>query len=114
MINFFRRFKLVSHRLIKKSFSEKYLLLTNCAISISLSSLGDCIEQQYEIYKKEQDQFDKRRNFNMATSGMVNPLNFKFKYVSTKQIYYCRLLEYSVIIGIKFLTVECQEGHFKM
>ncbi|CAO1437976.1 unnamed protein product [Diamesa tonsa] len=71
MINFFRRFKLVSQRLIKKSFSEKYLLLTNCAISISLSSVGDCIEQQYEIYKKEQDQFDKRRNFNMATSGMV-------------------------------------------
>lgn len=71
MINFFRRFKLVSHRLIKKSFSEKYLLLTNCAISISLSSVGDCIEQQYEIYKKEQDQFDKQRNFNMATSGMV-------------------------------------------
>lgn len=84
MINFFRRFKLVSQRLIKKSFSEKYLLLTNCAISISLSSVGDCIEQQYEIYKKEQDQFDKRRNFNMATSGMVNTLIYNFYNVKLK------------------------------
>lgn len=38
MINFFRRLKYVSQNLIKKSFSDKYLLTTNCLISISLSS----------------------------------------------------------------------------
>lgn len=35
----------------EKLFSQKYLLYTNVTISISLSALGDVLEQHYEILK---------------------------------------------------------------
>lgn len=88
MLNFFRRLKYLS----TQAFSPKYLLITNCGISISLSSvgkylfiklsskdliyhissiLGDVIEQKYEIYKKEIEKWDRRRTLNMATAGFT-------------------------------------------
>lgn len=38
MINFFRRLKFLTKNVIKAGFSDKYLLATNCIISVSLSS----------------------------------------------------------------------------
>lgn len=35
----------------EKLFSQKYLLYTNVTISVSLSALGDVLEQHYEILK---------------------------------------------------------------
>lgn len=35
----------------EKLFSQKYLLYTNVTISISLSAMGDVLEQHYEILK---------------------------------------------------------------
>ena len=88
MLNFFRRLKYLS----TQAFSPKYLLITNCGISISLSSvgkyftirmclkdtiyfykfiLGDVIEQKYEIYKKDIEKFDRKRTLNMATAGFT-------------------------------------------
>lgn len=54
---------------LKVAFSDKYLIYTNVTISISLSSLGDCIEQSYEIYTKEQEKFSPKRTMHMAFSG---------------------------------------------
>ena len=35
----------------KKLFSPKYLFYTNVTISVSLSAVGDVLEQHYEILK---------------------------------------------------------------
>lgn len=56
-------------RVVKIAFSEKYLLYTNVTISVSLSSLGDAIEQGYEIYTNDLDKFDSKRTMHMAFSG---------------------------------------------
>lgn len=54
-----------------KAFSPKYLLLTNISISISLSAVGDVIEQKYEIYSGDMEVMDNQRTKNMAISGMT-------------------------------------------
>lgn len=61
----------VSHlkKVINVAFSEKYLLYTNITVSMSMSSLGDFIEQQYEIYTGEEKKYDIRRTMHMGLSG---------------------------------------------
>ncbi|XP_026737868.1 mpv17-like protein 2 isoform X2 [Trichoplusia ni] len=56
-------------RIVKVAFSDKYLFYTNITISLSLSSVGDLLEQSYEIYTKEQVGYDKTRCLHMAFSG---------------------------------------------
>lgn len=51
------------------AFSPKYLLFTNVCISISLSSVGDGLEQQYEIFMDELDKYSGKRTAHMALSG---------------------------------------------
>ncbi|KAG5672111.1 hypothetical protein PVAND_002266 [Polypedilum vanderplanki] len=86
MINLFRRFKILSQNVIKTSFSEKHLLTTNCIISVSLSSVGDIIEQNLEIYRKEIKAWDKIRTRNMATSGLTVGVfcHFWYQYLDSK------------------------------
>lgn len=54
------------------AFSPKYLLFTNVCISISLSSVGDCLEQQYEIFTNDLDEYSAKRTAHMALSGWVH------------------------------------------
>ncbi|XP_031370356.1 uncharacterized protein LOC102675291 isoform X2 [Apis dorsata] len=51
-----------------KLFSPKHLLYTNVTISISLSAIGDVLEQYYEILKGEWDKWSINRTKNMAIS----------------------------------------------
>lgn len=51
------------------AFSPKYLLFTNVCISVSLSSVGDCLEQQYEIFTNDLDKYSGKRTVHMALSG---------------------------------------------
>ncbi|KAH0560985.1 mpv17-like protein 2 [Cotesia glomerata] len=51
-------------------FSPKYLLYTNIGISVSLSAVGDTLEQHYEILKGEWNEWCPKRTTNMAISGM--------------------------------------------
>lgn len=51
------------------AFSPKYLLFTNVCISIGLSSVGDTLEQQYEILTDELDVYSAKRTGHMALSG---------------------------------------------
>ncbi|XP_019878339.2 mpv17-like protein 2 [Aethina tumida] len=55
--------------LVRTAFSDKYLLYTNVAISISLSGLGDVLEQNYEILTEELETWDPKRTRMMALSG---------------------------------------------
>ncbi|XP_067641878.1 mpv17-like protein 2 [Eurosta solidaginis] len=54
----------------KRAFSDKFLLITNVGISLSLSTMGDVLEQQYEIYNGDIKQWDSRRTIHMGISGM--------------------------------------------
>lgn len=56
-------------QLNRTAFSPKYLLYTNVAISISLSSLGDTLEQQYELLTDQLDERSLVRTAHMALSG---------------------------------------------
>lgn len=56
-------------KVVRVAFSDKYLLYTNVTISISLSALGDSLEQSYEIYTKEQEKYDLKRTSAMGFSG---------------------------------------------
>lgn len=58
-------------RFIKVAFSDKYLFYTNVSISLTLSSVGDLLEQSYEIYIKEQTHYDLKRCSHMAFSGVA-------------------------------------------
>ncbi|XP_018404642.1 PREDICTED: mpv17-like protein 2 [Cyphomyrmex costatus] len=51
-------------------FSPKHLLYTNIGISISLSGIGDILEQHYEILKDKWDKWSFTRTRNMSISGM--------------------------------------------
>lgn len=63
---FLKKFK----KLSKKAFSEKYLLFTNATISLCLSATGDILEQRYEKFKGEINEWNHKRTINMAISGI--------------------------------------------
>lgn len=60
-----RRVKVLS----KAAFSDKYLLVTNMSISVSLSASGDWLEQRYEVYSGQLSCWDSTRTAHMAFSG---------------------------------------------
>ncbi|XP_050297705.1 mpv17-like protein 2 [Anthonomus grandis grandis] len=63
------RFAVKTRKFFNTMFSDKYLLYTNVGLSLSLSGLGDLIEQKYEIYSKEITEWDKKRTLDMTLSG---------------------------------------------
>ncbi|KOC63243.1 Mpv17-like protein 2 [Habropoda laboriosa] len=67
-------------------FSPKYLLYTNVTISISLSAMGDVLEQQYEILKGKWDKWSLNRTRNMAISGMCIGIvcHYWYKYLDAR------------------------------
>ncbi|XP_047363982.1 mpv17-like protein 2 isoform X1 [Vespa velutina] len=67
-------------------FSSKNLLYTNVAISISLSAVGDIIEQHYEIIKGEWEKWSPSRTRNMAVSGMSIGIvcHYWYRYLDSK------------------------------
>ncbi|XP_046968935.1 mpv17-like protein 2 [Vanessa cardui] len=58
-----------ARKVVNVAFSDKYLLYTNVTISVTLSSIGDIMEQTYEIYTKQQDKYNPKRTMHMAFSG---------------------------------------------
>lgn len=68
--------------------------------------MGDLIEQNIEIYKKEIEEWDRIRTRNMATSGLVRIHVFPIYYLHNTSIIsrgsFYRLSEYFVISGINF------------
>ncbi|XP_030569356.1 mpv17-like protein 2 [Drosophila novamexicana] len=53
------------------AFSNKFLLFTNVGISLTLSSVGDILEQQLELYNNEIETYSSTRTRHMATSGVA-------------------------------------------
>lgn len=56
----------------EQAFSRRYLLLTNVGISLSLSSMGDVLEQQYERYQGQlAENWEVDRTLQMGASGVT-------------------------------------------
>ncbi|XP_076171471.1 mpv17-like protein 2 [Ptiloglossa arizonensis] len=74
------------HTIKKQLFSPKYLLWTNVGISISLSAMGDVLEQHYEILKGKWDKWSLNRTRNMAVSGMSVGIicHYWYKYLDNR------------------------------
>ncbi|KAK3912691.1 Mpv17-like protein 2 [Frankliniella fusca] len=71
------RFTVLTHlvkskcrRVVHQMF-HKYLLYTNVAISVSLSGVGDTLEQHYEILSNQKEEWEKSRTVRMSISGMT-------------------------------------------
>lgn len=58
----------------KYAFSSKALFYTNIGISITLSGLGDAIEQRIEMHQDKEMVFDPTRNFNMSMTGLPSAI----------------------------------------
>ncbi|XP_034478042.1 mpv17-like protein 2 isoform X2 [Drosophila innubila] len=56
------------------AFSKKFLLYTNIGISISLSMLGDTLEQSYERFTGDIVGWDRTRTVRMGISGLTRTL----------------------------------------
>ncbi|XP_045487683.1 mpv17-like protein 2 [Pieris rapae] len=67
MCNGMKAYKLA----LKKAFTAKNLFYTNVIISICLSTTGDFLEQNFELYVKEIEKYDYGRTVQMAVSGMT-------------------------------------------
>ncbi|XP_043492279.1 mpv17-like protein 2 [Polistes fuscatus] len=105
-----------------KLFSSKNLLYTNVAVSISLSAVGDIIEQHYEIIKGQWEKWSPSRTRNMAVSGMSIGIvcHYWYKYLDSKlsgrtskivlkKVIIDQLIGSPLCIGMFFLTTGLLE-----
>ncbi|CAG9763147.1 unnamed protein product [Ceutorhynchus assimilis] len=83
-------------------FSDRYLLYTNVGLSLSLSGVGDLLEQQYEIITEEIPKWDRRRTRDMALSGTTVGFvcHFWYKYLDVF------LPGYTIRIVMKKIVVD--------
>lgn len=65
-----RHMKSQCKRALNQMFT-RYLLYTNVGISISLSGVGDTLEQHYEILSNQKGKWDTSRTMRMSISGMT-------------------------------------------
>ncbi|EDW82141.1 uncharacterized protein Dwil_GK25287 [Drosophila willistoni] len=105
------------------AFSKKFLLFTNVGISLSLSCVGDVLEQHLEIYCGEIERFDKTRTTHMATSGVTVGVICHYWYqmldkrmpgrsmrVVAKKIILDQLICSPVYISVFFVTLGLLEN----
>lgn len=106
----------------KKAFSPKYLLCTNICISVSLSSVGDCLEQQYELYTKDIEKYSAKRTYHMALSGLTVGIvcHYWYKFIDgrlpgrslsivLKKVFWDQIICSPIVISTFFLTLGILE-----
>lgn len=109
-------------RLLGGTMFNKYLLLTNVGISISLSGVGDIIQQNYEILTKQRESWDRVRTHHMSVSGMTvgvichnwykfldGALPGRTLKVVVKKVIVDQLVCSPVCIVVFFITLSCLE-----
>lgn len=106
----------------QKAFSSKYLLYTNVLISVTLSSVGDTMQQKYEMITGELDTFDSQRTAHMALSGSTVGVVCHYWYrfidrrlpgrtinIVMKKVFWDQLVCSPVVIATFFLTLGLLE-----
>ncbi|XP_034671988.1 mpv17-like protein 2 isoform X1 [Drosophila subobscura] len=104
------------------AFSNRFLLFTNVGISLTLSCLGDVLEQHLEIYSGEIERFDSQRTSHMAISGVTVGIICHYWYkmldkrmpgrsmrVVAKKIVLDQLICSPVYISVFFVTLGLLE-----
>lgn len=104
-------------------FSNRYLLLTNLGISVTLSGTGDMLVQHYDIITRKQDNLDVIRTRNMSLSGLAVGAVCHYWYlwldrrlpgrtlgIVCKKVIVDQLVLSPVIISLFFVTVGVLEG----
>lgn len=107
----------------KTAFSPKYLLFTNICISVSLSSVGDCLEQQYEIVTKDLDKYSGKRTAHMALSGLTVGIvcHYWYKFIDQRlpgrtfrvvmrKVFWDQMICSPIVISTFFLTLGLLEN----
>nr|CAI5860417.1 unnamed protein product [Callosobruchus analis] len=115
-----------ANNVIRKAFSNKYLLFTNVGISCSLSGLGDIIEQHIEYSQEVVDQWDPLRTRNMAIAGLsVGAVcHYWYKHLDklipgqslkriTMKVFVDMLIGSPLYLGAFFVTLNIAEGSTK-
>lgn len=110
----------------KKAFSPKYLLITNICISVSLSSVGDCLEQQYELFTRDIDKYSGKRTAHMALSGLTVGVVCHYWYqfidaripgrslsIVLKKVFWDQIICSPIVISTFFLTLGLLENTSK-
>lgn len=59
----------VYQKAITVAFSRKYLFYTNVTLSTGISTLGDLLEQHYELHTNQLEKYDIERTGHMSLSG---------------------------------------------
>lgn len=106
----------------KNAFSPKYLLVTNCCISVSLSSVGDFLEQQYELYTNDIDKYSGKRTFHMALSGLTVGItcHYWYKFIDARmpgrnlrtvlqKVFWDQIICSPIVISTFFITLGILE-----
>lgn len=107
----------------KTAFSPKYLLFTNICISVSLSSVGDSLEQQYEIMTKDLDKYSGKRTAHMALSGLTVGIvcHYWYKFIDQRlpgrtfkivmrKVFWDQMICSPIVISTFFLTLGLLEN----
>ncbi|XP_030571487.1 mpv17-like protein 2 [Drosophila novamexicana] len=106
------------------AFSKKFLLFTNLGISISLSMLGDTMEQSYERFTGQIEGWDRTRTLRMGISGFTvgivchywyQWLDYYYPKRTLKTVVHKILLDQFICspfyIGVFFLTMGLLEDN---
>lgn len=75
-----KHIQIVYNRLHSAAFSKKFLIYTNIGVSISLSMLGDTLEQSYERFTNQIVGWDRTRTLRMGISGFTVGIVCHFWY----------------------------------
>lgn len=110
----------------RTAFSPRYLLFTNICISVSLSSVGDTLEQQYEILMKDLDKYNAKRTGHMALSGATVGVvcHYWYKFLDRrlpgrtvsivmKKVFWDQMICSPIVISTFFLTLGVLEKSTK-
>lgn len=110
----------------KRAFSPKFLLVTNCCISVSLSSVGDILEQKYELYKKDIEVYSSKRTAHMALSGLTVGVicHYWYKFIDARipgrslsivlrKVFWDQIICSPIVIGTFFMTLGVLEASSK-
>lgn len=124
IVNFFTKSVVpIFNKFTTQAFSPKYLLCTNVAVSLTLSGLGDVIEQHYEILTGDLQQWNPVRTSHMSTSGMTVGVlcHFWYKFLDSrikgntlkvvfKKIIIDQIVGSPLCISTFFITLAVLEG----
>ncbi|KAL0822397.1 hypothetical protein ABMA28_004480 [Loxostege sticticalis] len=115
----------VSYRKVKdNAFNQRNLFYTNVLLSIGISTLGDLMEQSYEVHTKEIEKIDLHRTAQMGFSGSTAGIichhwyNFLDKIIIgrsfsmvIKKLFLDQFICSPIIIMSFFATVAIFEEH---